>query len=1061
MKPTLSAERFLRRQRRQAQAAPLAWGAAAAVSAGCWLDAVRLAWVSADARWAWLAIGGSAALLGIGIYRLGWLKLAEVARENDRRWMLKARLETVAELDADASPIALLQRRDAAAHLATRRPPGLPSLLAGLAALTVVGVLLGWEYRALHPSVPVAATTAGTPSTSAVSLPAAPPAASPIIPKATIAWTSPAANISARATETVKLLAAIDANYALPPISLQVMVNGRLVSSYPVAAPTAGGTVQTQLFLDETGARPHDLVSYQLQIPVWPGPPAAAAVASAIQSIEILSTAAGPLGRTPVGKLLPGVARLAAAQRELWQRTRAQIESHRGTPTPAWSTRNGELSAAQAALQQQVQPQQAAVGNDSPAVQSDLAQARSAIDRAAAALRGDSPDAAQAAQSDALDALTAAQRDLEAAATSRPPVSGVLAPRATTPAGKLEQLSQQQTALSREVAAQSKAAANTAALSDREAAVLSELQQLQQSAEPPSPEVGAKLAEASDAAARASRQLSVNDPQAATLPAAQAAAALQSAVSTQEQQGRESAAAALHEARQELNQNQNPSADQLADVQRQLQTEAQRQQRQGSAQAAQQLQSVAQQLTASDQSVPSESAAQQASLAQTQTQQSPPSQSVQESPAQSSSSASNQQSTDSSPSQQQDKSDSSAAKKSSSDKQPSPSNQPGNQPSQSGKPSQAGASTSSSQSGQSPTQAQTPPRSGAAQQAGQSQPQQGQPPSPQPASSGKQSSPQEQQQSSPSPSQQDISGNGSNGSSSGSQPSSANRPGSQPSHSGKPSQAASSPSSGQSPGQAQSQQHSEPTPQASQSQPQQKQSPSSQPSSSGTQSSEQNQQRSKPSQPQQNKSGNGPPGSSSGSQPSSGNQPSSSSQAGGQPQNTPSGGDSGRHGVQSDSGVVNLAALLASTETKLAPDAALRGAIDTLRDLPPQLDLHLTAEQQQRFLAHLLTADQTAWQSSRYFAAVPSAIGPASHQVEAFDRRLQRLRNLALSGHGIGNELNQLTTEARELANTLEKMRASGQRDEWQQQFNPDAIDPEYRDSIEHYFERLSRRPSS
>lgn len=617
MKPAATTDVFLRAQRRRSRGTLLAWSVAVAASALAWRGATELGWVDASGYWGLVPSAVAAWLLVRWVRRVWRLNEQAVAREVDARWELRARLESAVELSGDDSAVAVAQRVDTARQLESKKPTGTAAWLSGIAAALIGLGAVGWENlalkeRAQHPQ-PLPQVVVVTKPARAVPPPPPPPPPEPL--RASIAWDSPERQIKAKAVAEIPLVAHARSNKGFRSMVLEVGLNGTRTNSSPLTAAALGnltqpgeGDVKLSLFLDETGAKPYDIVSYHLQAAANLAPDFPP-VFSPLQFVEV-APADAPAG---------GDERFAADARELLQRLsdlkQAEVQmleknfafSHvvPGGFAIQVASEHATVAATQSQLAQKADEARGlAVRIRAPdLVTADLAEIGPAMMQASAGLAARDSAAAAPGQARALALLADAERTFRqslevtnarvAADTPAAPGGGELEAREQTPAGRLEQLTRRQGENNRRLQQLISASVGLPAIATEQAAIARAVEKLASERALVGP-VQKTLEAAVKATAEAARQLGLNDTQAGRIPAAEAQALLQHAVEVQESEGRKAASEMLEQVRQELNE-----AERLSDraaqqskqeqIQQQVETEAQRQQRQGSAEAARKL----------------------------------------------------------------------------------------------------------------------------------------------------------------------------------------------------------------------------------------------------------------------------------------------------------------------------------------------------------------------------------------------------------------------------------------------------------------------------------------
>lgn len=186
--------------------------------------------------------------------------LSEVGRELDSRFNSKNRLETVAELSASYSPMALAQRDETAKLVEEKaNPKQLSRIFLRLGLLMIVSLLtlhvcivmswgVGFLRRPAKPEVPQVLVEK--------------------LPIAEITWESPLSEMKATKIEEVPLSAIAESTTGLESLSLEVAVNGEPRKSIPISeASLASGRhpLKVPLYLDELEVEPYDVISYHLR----------------------------------------------------------------------------------------------------------------------------------------------------------------------------------------------------------------------------------------------------------------------------------------------------------------------------------------------------------------------------------------------------------------------------------------------------------------------------------------------------------------------------------------------------------------------------------------------------------------------------------------------------------------------------------------------------------------------------------------------------------------------------------------------------------------------------
>ena len=199
------------------------------------------------------ASGLGLTVLASGIARAtARLTYREAACRLDRNLDSKNRLEAVAELPAERSPLGHALHEEAAGFLGRTPSRRTHSWATWVALLTVVllahlFMVACWVVPSLHWTPP-------------------PPAKAGPIPTATITWKIPEPESKANAVDEVPTVATVQSSSGLQDLHLEIAVNGETRKSIPIADRpyrVAGQQVlKVSMYLDELGVRPYDLVSY-------------------------------------------------------------------------------------------------------------------------------------------------------------------------------------------------------------------------------------------------------------------------------------------------------------------------------------------------------------------------------------------------------------------------------------------------------------------------------------------------------------------------------------------------------------------------------------------------------------------------------------------------------------------------------------------------------------------------------------------------------------------------------------------------------------------------------
>ena len=556
---------FLVRVRRQARGTLLAWAAATDLLALALIEATRLGWIAWGEEAAWVAMAATLFLLGWWFKRVRRLTPAVLARDLDARWALQSRLEAAMEMAGHPSAWAEAQRNDASQKIADREPPGALPWTAGLiflvAALCMVGFeggVVAWRTWRPHPAGAVAAAPPG--ATPAAKDPAKPPAAVPQ-KRASIVWKSPDTEIRATAIEEVPLTAYAESEQGFRAVSLVYSINGGSEVSVPLDATALGDSAKgggheltPSLYMDELKVKPFDLVQYhlagELNVPAPGGP-----VASPPQFIQIRRPQVDMgLGGGGDGKLIGMLYALKTAQLQLIKENFVLIHTPGGKSDADWRPENQRVATEQTRLAGTAdETRKAAAAENVPAeMLGDLEQAGAAMNDAGKEIGAEANETAATRQNRALALIIACEKFFGQAAGGQPPPASdpfadgqkfTLPPRASTPAGQLEQLAQRQ---------QQNNGSPGGGDTGQEGAIAQDAQKLS-AAGHVDPSAQKSLQAAAAAAADAARQMGQNDRSAARVPAAAAQQAFEDAVAAQESAGRAGAAAELDRIRRLLN----------------------------------------------------------------------------------------------------------------------------------------------------------------------------------------------------------------------------------------------------------------------------------------------------------------------------------------------------------------------------------------------------------------------------------------------------------------------------------------------------------------------------
>ncbi|HZZ56180.1 MAG TPA: hypothetical protein VFE31_00020 [Opitutaceae bacterium] len=592
MKPGLSPEEFVRRQRLRMRGTWAAWavallGGAAACAADPLLgSALRSGLTLALA-------GGGAGLLLLWLLFRARLDERAIACQCDRRWSLQGRLETVVELRADGSALARAQRAEAAERIRSLRPEGTLFWTAGITLAAAALALAAYE-RVTYRAHAAAAHARGE-------VPAA----------GSIVWIAPAAFLQVSSLEDVPLRARLAANRPLKSVTLTETLDGSPAATIAIAlGPSfAGGEadISSVLHLADIGSKPFDLVSYWLQAQL-PDERGGRSLVSPRQRVDVRPAGALPLSASAVlgRSLLRRLDGLRQGQQDLIDRTADQA----GRTDPALVAAGADL------LRRGREIRAVAAGMRLPAgVLRKLDVANADVARAASELGGVGAGATPEAESHALAQMADAERAVYGALAARESAAApayASAGRSSTSARRPSPRSALATLSSAldDFRQPEKMGANAEASFEREERAVAAAAHALADDHRLSDAARARVADARGAASDAARQAELGDQAAAQSAAAQSLAALADAQRILDEDAKREADAVLQQTRQDLvaasvDPSPADAAAQIAQAQQALRYESDRQAEEGSAGTAQMLAKLAHQLASEADSAPS------------------------------------------------------------------------------------------------------------------------------------------------------------------------------------------------------------------------------------------------------------------------------------------------------------------------------------------------------------------------------------------------------------------------------------------------------------------------
>jgi hypothetical protein len=570
----------------------------------------------------WLTALGATAVLTLVACRAARRPREHTARDLDRRWSARNRLETVDALAFSAGPLAEAQRAETVAFLGSQMRPAAaaerPAVLVIAALLLLQAATCAWWRHGVRVQA-------------AALVPPVPP------PSAEITWKAPASEVKAAKIEELPLEAIAVSDSGLDGLRLEITVNGEPRKTVPLpAAPfdrPGAHPVSASICLDEVGVEPFDMVSYHLRAQRRHTSPLPA-TASPIQFIQIRPFREDAVEMKGVDagrqRVLTAVLNLKAAQLAALKQNFVLANTELAVDNPLRREENDRVGHEQAELAAAARAMISALEEQSlPTDMVDLlTQASPLMEEAARLILKPDNAAAATGQERALGLLTKLEKNLikayfcptpaQAAAASKPAADPfkedqtfALKPRGQTPAGQLEALVRQQAEvvndLSRPEADAAAGGPTNAPLPEVQDRIGGGLVQLLKD-EALGAETQPQLR-----AARAAEQLHADDREAAVEPAARALQAMKEALAQMEEKGREDGLAAAAQAQRDFNRaaqsqtaaggaatNPAPDPGQTAEAVRQaglaLQAAAARQQAVGSEAVAAQLKQLADEL---------------------------------------------------------------------------------------------------------------------------------------------------------------------------------------------------------------------------------------------------------------------------------------------------------------------------------------------------------------------------------------------------------------------------------------------------------------------------------
>jgi hypothetical protein len=568
----------------------------------------------------WLGVlAFSAAAAGLAL----WLRrrsLAKTASVWDREIHGKNRLEAAAELAADETPLARAQREESGKYLASagglRRPWLVPSVAAVVALLCLAQLFLVGVWvadLALH----------GWPNVAAVE-------EKP--PQARFVWVKPKSEIKASPLEEVPLSAQASSSSGLEKVSLEISVNGSTKKlSVPIEEKSltepGENRLELSVFLDELEAEPFDIVSYHLrgQRVSKVSLPAIASDMQFIQVRPLRDEAMEREGGGKGGRCLQLLVKLKVAQLGLLKGNHVLGTAEIDRSSPVWQTENTHVGTEQDALAGKTKEVVDLFIEDGAPLQAVdwLKQAIPEMETAGRAIKETKNPDGVPHQEKALSLITSCEKLFVKLIVRKVNPSekknGVKDPfqdeqkfqltkRADSPAGELEKLAREQSALNEEMSSPAQKPGSspddkkTAQQAAKEKEIAEKLAGL--CGKLPG-EVGESLKAAESKAGEAAGHLENGDQQAGAEAGTEALARMQQAIASLRAAGEAAAAEKLAAAQKDLNeaaakageaekgnapgQKAGEAASALAETREGLKAEAERQQREGSAEAAQRL----------------------------------------------------------------------------------------------------------------------------------------------------------------------------------------------------------------------------------------------------------------------------------------------------------------------------------------------------------------------------------------------------------------------------------------------------------------------------------------
>lgn len=561
------------------------------------------------------------ALAIVAVLLLGWWCVAQrrwsrigSAQTLDRKWEMKARLETVLELETRDSELATALRTDVARRVADRRSPLALWWFSALAFTALAALVLLTEFGTTAFLALRSKMNAPAPAKPAPAPPpddAAKPQNQPSPREGTlseITWISPASQSRATAMESVETKARAETQSGLRNAVMRLSVNGGKPIDRPFPADVAArignpGTheLEQTIHLDEFSLNEFDLVTYFIRAERI-GTEPAAEIDSPLQFIQIRPAHEETGNGGDPSPLIAKVYHFQIAQIQLLQRNFIQTTARIDHANTVWRDPNKTLAADQSGLAGEVDD---FLGSrelrSAPAELAELVRkAQTAMGRAGETIAQEENQSALAMQQEALAALTECDRFFRKSNKAQvpPPVADpfrdrenfALKARSETPAGKLEKLADEQDKL---VSALSDPNADLPGAQAKEAANANQAKGLSEKGGF-GPEAKAAAERGSAEAETAVRRLAAADRSSALSAAAASSQALHEAVAALETLGKQSALEDFENERRALNASArmpvaSDRTSSLAQIIARLERDADYQQQHGSAEAARTL----------------------------------------------------------------------------------------------------------------------------------------------------------------------------------------------------------------------------------------------------------------------------------------------------------------------------------------------------------------------------------------------------------------------------------------------------------------------------------------